>query len=63
MYVQSLTTKDGASYLQDTMDIVLTMTNGKKYKASQSVSEYVSDSEYVYVSVSVLAKLSSFNLL
>ena len=38
MYVQSLTNKDGAAYLQNTMDIVLNMKDGTKYYASQSAT-------------------------
>ena len=35
--VSSLTTKDGRTYITDTMDVFVTMTNGKTYYASQSV--------------------------
>ncbi len=35
--VSSLTTKDGRAYITDTLDVFVTMTNGKTYYASQSV--------------------------
>lgn len=38
MYVESLANKDGAAYVQNTMDIVLNMTDGTKYYASQSAT-------------------------
>ena len=40
-FVQHLSNKNGATYIENTMDIVLNMKNGKKYYASQSLESSI----------------------